>query len=387
MRPLNSWKVPFACALTVAGLPLALAIVTNNVGATALSGTAPSSFKAGAATSAPDAAGGDISLRDALGRQWLQAQYRGNGHDDVRAMFTNRHDKALTLTTESGLIFETLDLKHQMVLTHGENIHLAPGEKRLVHLAAAATRSNNPLTDAPYQLCPESLQSLAALFTQADKCPEVSRGAIQTAVLLLTENAPLSLFAKFSLLTEDPAAPTHLTTAYQVNTNEILSAFELLKEAGYSRLNLSAAHDPQLKIESMIDPLAHAAALHYYNINSEQEWAYWRDELQSGDTSTRHYALYGIGRYYPDVALQMLPTWARAQQLSPLFRSAAVQAMAETHRPEAISTLQQLTSEFGAATELGASARKSIAYLENQRSTQPALANVVEFRISQAEVR
>ena len=253
--------------------------------------------------------------------------------------------------------------------------------------SGAATKSSNPLTEAPYQLCPDTLPHLAALFSQVDKTPEASREAIQTSVLLLTENAPLGLFAKFSLLTEDANAPRKIPAVYQVNTNEILSAFELLKEAGYSRLTLGAAHDPQLKIEAMIDPLSHAAALHYYNISAEHEWAYWRDELQNGDLSTRHYALYGIGRYFPDVALQMLPMWARAQQLSPLFRSCAIQAMAETHRPEAISVLQQLVSEFGAATDLGASARKSIAYLENQRTPLPATANLVEFRISQADAR
>ena len=150
---------------------------------------------------------------------------------------------------------------------------------------------------------------------------------------------------------------------------------------------MAAAHDPQLKIEAMIDPLSHAAALHYYNIPTDKEWAYWRDELQSGDASTRHYALYGIGRYFPDVAMEMLPTWARTRHLSTLYRTSAIQAMAETHRPEAISVLQGLVSEFGAATELGESARKSIAYLENQRATLPAASNLVEFRVSQAEVR
>ena len=234
MRPLNTWKVPFVCALTVVGLPLALAIVTHTVGASSQDGTGSQDLPA-ATTGSVRSGGVEISLRDALGRNWVKAQYRGNGHNEVRAIFTNRSDKEVNLTTESGLIFETLDLKHQMALTHGQTVHLTPGEKRLVHLAAAAARSTNPLTDVPYQLCPENLQTLSALFAQADKSPEVSRDAIQTAVLLLTENAPLGMFAKFSLLTEDPAVARQFPAVYQVNTNEILAAFELLKEAGYSR--------------------------------------------------------------------------------------------------------------------------------------------------------
>ena len=108
----------------------------------------------------------------------------------------------------------------------------------------------------------------------------------------------------------------------------------------------------------MIDPLAHAAALNYYGITPEKEWPYWRDELTKGDASTRHYALYGIGRYYPEVALQMLPAWARDRRLTPLIRQSAIQALAETRRPEAISVLQQLVVELGGATELGTSARR-----------------------------
>ena len=224
------------------------------------------------------------------------------------------------------------------------------------------------------------------MFAQADQNPEISRDAIQTAVLLLTENAPLGMFAKFNLLSGDGAPAPVAATAYRVNTGEILAAFSLLKDAGYPRMNLIAAQEPQLKIEAMIDPLAHAAAAHYFNLSREQEWAYWRDELSKGDLSTRHYALYGIGRYYPDVALQMLPDWARAAQLSALMRTSAIQAMAETHRPEAISVLQQLVSEFGAATELGQSARKAMAFLENQRAA-PVTANVVDFKLSQASLR
>ena len=242
------------------------------------------------------------------------------------------------------------------------------------------------MSDLPYHLCPDTLQNLRPLFAQVDSSPEYSREAIQCAVLMLTENAPLNLFAKFAVLSGDQPTKTK-SPAYRVNTAEILGAFTLVKAAGYPRLNLLAAQEGQLKIEAMIDPLAHAAAVSYYNLTTEQEWTYWRDELQKGDVSTRHYALYGIGRYYPEVALQMLPDWARAAQVSALMRTSAIQAMAETHRPEAISVLQQLVSEFGAATELGESARKAIAYLENQRTAPAAAGNGVEFRLSQASLR
>ena len=389
MRPsTNNWKVPFACAMAVTGLPLALVLMSHHAASTGSSGGGGSEPTVAAAPvnpADPKAAPVTISLADALGRHWLEAAYQGNGRNEIRASFVNRHNAPLSVTVDSGVIFETPDLHNQMVVARGQAVDVPAGGSRAVWLACAATRSTNVLGDQPYSLCPDTLAHLRALFTQVDRSPEYSREAVQCAVLMLTENAPLNLFAKFSILSGEQPTRTK-SPAFRVNTPEILAAFALVKEAGYARMNLVAAQEGQLKIEAMIDPLAHAAAVQYYHLTSEQEWTYWRDELQKGDVSTRHYALYGIGRYFPEVALQMLPDWARAGQLPSLMRTSAIQAMAETHKPEAISVLQQLVSEFGAATELGQSARKAIVYLENQRAV-PAAGAPVEFRLSQASLR
>ena len=392
MRPsINTWKVPFACAMAVTSLPLALVLLSRHAAATSAAPDGNSSQPALVSAPAPvpsdpKAAPVEISLTDALGRHWLQAEYRSNGHNELRAAFVNRHSAPLRVTVDSGLIFETSDLRNQVVIARGQPVELPAGGSCAAWLPCAATRSTNALNDQAYHLCPDTLQNLRALFAQVDRSPEYSREAIQCAVLMLNENAPLNLFAKFTVLSGEEPTRTK-SPAYKANTAEVLASFTLLKEAGYSRMNLLAAQESQLKIEAMIDPLAHAAAVAYYNLNSAQEWTYWRDELQKGDTSTKHYALYGIGRYYPDVALQMLPDWARATQVSALMRTSAIQAMAETHRPEAISVLQQLVSEFGAATEFGESARKAIAYLENQRTAPGTAGNGVEFRLSQASLR
>ena len=390
MRPsIIHWKVPFACAMAVTGLPLALVLMSHHAAATGTAADGGGSQPTVASVASPldpKNAPLEISLNDALGRRWIQAEYRGNGRSELRAAFVNRHNAPLRVSVDSGTIFETSDLRNQMVVARGQQVEVAAGGNCAAWFPCAATRSTNALTDQTYHLCPDNLQNLRALFTQVDRSPEYSREAIQCAVLMLTENAPLNLFAKFTVLSGDQPTKTK-SPAYRINTAEILGAFSLVKDAGYSRMNLIAAQEGQLKIEAMIDPLAHASAIAYYHLNTEQEWTYWRDELQKGDASTRHYALYGIGRYYPEVALQMLPDWARAAQVSALMRSSAIQAMAETHRPEAISVLQQLVSEFGAATELGQSARKAIAYLENQRTTPAANGNGVEFRLSQASLR
>ena len=397
MSALTSWKLPLACGTLVVGLPLALTLIAHSRGAStpaavstpmaALPHEVTSTLAAaygGAAANRPK--GFEISLGDAIGRRWLQVTYHGNGHDELRASFINRRNDLLRVSVAGGMIFETADMKSELAIARTQVVDLPPGERREAHLSAAATRSANLGTWQPYQPCPATLPALADLFAEADRSPEFSIAAIQTAVLLLTENAPLDLFAKFTLLSGEPSARS-VPSTFHVDTVEILSAFQLLRAAGYSRLNMPAAHEPQLKIEAMIDPLAHSAALQYYKISGNQEWAYWRDELEKGDLSTRHYALYGIGRNYPEIALEMLPAWARATNLSPLFRTSAIQAMAETRRPEAISILQELASEFGGATELGQSARKAIAYLENERDSAAPAGGPVEFRLSDATFR
>jgi hypothetical protein len=388
-RP-NTWKVPFLCAVAVTGLPLLLLLIARNdaVGAThpAAAASAPAPAEPPAPPAAARSAATEISLRDALGRHWLTAEYAGNGHSEIKALFTSTCNVPLRVTIPCGLIFETGDYHCEMVVARTDAVDLPPGVQLPVWLQCAATRSTNSPANQAYHLCTDKLASLDKLFAQADQSPEISREAIQAAVLLITENAPLRLFAEFTLLGAAPSAKP-LPAIYQINTGEILSSFGLLKAAGYSLLHVTAAHEPQLRIESMIDPLAHAAAMHYFGISEYMEWSYWRDELLKGDPATRHYALYGIGRYYPEVALQMLPAWARAAQLSPLLRLSAMQAMAETHRPEAVCVLQQLVSEFGGATELGESGRKAIAYLDNQRTAPAASSRLVEFKLDDATLR
>jgi hypothetical protein len=387
-RP-NTWKVPFLCAVAITGLPLLLLLIARNdaVGAThPAAAVASVPTQPSAAPAAAKSALTEITLRDALGRHWLTAEYAGNGHSEIKALFTSTYNAPLRVTIPAGLIFETADYHSEMAVARTDAVDLPAGVQLPVWLQCAATRSTNSPANQAYHLCPDNLASLDKLFVQADQSPEISREAIQAAILLITENAPLRLFAEFTLLGAAPSAKP-LPAFYEINTGEILSSFGLLKAAGYSLLHVTAAHEPQLRIEAMIDPLAHAAAMHYFGISEYMEWSYWRDELLKGDPATRHYALYGIGRYYPEVALQMLPAWARAAQLSPLLRLSAMQAMAETHRPEAVSVLQQLVSEFGGATELGQSGRKAIAYLENQRTASAASSRLVEFKLDDATLR
>ena len=339
------------------------------------------------AVSAPAQAppgGTDVSMRDALGRDWIGVQFRGNGREQLIATLTHRRGSPLLVRLPAGLLLESEDRVSQVVALRGDAIPLTPGETRDVMLVSAATRASNALGQHTFFLREGRLPQLDRLLQYLEKSPEVSAEAAQTAVLAVLENPPLGMFARFTLVSAAtapgqaalPPGPAH----FRVGTSDIIQALLMLKEIGHPMRDLLLAHEPQLKIEAMIDPLAHADAMRFYGIRADQEWDYWKDELLSGDVSTRHYALYGVGRYYPDTALQMLPLWARKTDLPLPLRVAAIFGMAETGRPEAVSVLQQMQYEFGVQTELGQAAKSAIGYLENRRDRPATARPTLEFK-------
>jgi hypothetical protein len=172
------------------------------------------------------------------------------------------------------------------------------------------------------------------------------------------------------------------TDAFRADTADLVSALTLLRSIGARESAIALTIDPQLKIEAMIDPTSRPIAMRYYGIDSEREWEFWRSELLEGEPSTRHYALYGIARFYPDVALEMLPRWAREARTNPVYRLSAVQALADTQRPEALGILATLHHELGAETELGKAAKGAGDYLDYQLAQTAAARSAVAFRTS-----
>ena len=79
-----------------------------------------------------------------------------------------------------------------------------------VTIQTAATRSANKVADRPYTLSYGALPRLEALLAYAQEHAEVSTPALQTAVLALTENLPLSAVSKFTAAGGD--LPTHFDT-------------------------------------------------------------------------------------------------------------------------------------------------------------------------------
>jgi len=307
----------------------------------------------------------------------VKAEFRGNGRDALQAKLTNAGTAPLKVQADAGQMFEAGS--NAMIVVRPAFVHLEPGKTASLSIAAAATRSGNKLTEQTYRLSYGRLPKLARLLTFAHEHPELSPSAVQSAVLALTENLPLSALCKFTPSAGELKSRFN-TDAFRAETLDLLAALGALREVGVPDSSIVMTIDPQLKVEAMIDPACRTAAMRYYGITTQNEWEFWRRELLQGEPSTRHYALYGIARFYPEIAVEMLPKWARETKTNAVFRLTALQALADTHRPEALPVLRQLAEELGLSTELGRAAVGAADSLDQHLSTSSNKQASLTFR-------
>jgi hypothetical protein len=265
-----------------------------------------------------------------------------------------------------------------VIVTRSAVAELMPARSVELSLSTAALHSSNVVGETLYRPSYRTADRLEGFLLWASLCGEISSGAIQTAILALVENLPLSALAKF--VPSSGTASQHNTDAFRVETADLLAALTALRESGVKLETIAIAGDSQLRIEAMIEPMSREAAKRYFGISEEREWEFWRRELMEGNPTTRHYALYGIARFYPTVAIEMLPKWAREAQTHPVYRLAAVQALADTQRPEALPILRQIATEVGPQTDLGKAAMQSAEYLDRRLTELASRSQVVAFR-------
>ncbi|MHA3773258.1 hypothetical protein ACXR0O_17130 [Verrucomicrobiota bacterium sgz303538] len=327
-----------------------------------------------------------IDLAVAVAQKVITAEFIGNGREQLRLKATNNVGAPLRITVPVAQVFE--NERNTMIVVRPAELVVGAGKTREVPLQAAALHSTNHVAaNGNYRLSSRTVPKLELLLTYIQDHLELSPGAIQTAILALTDNLPLGAVAKFPMA--GGALPSRFNTdAFRVEAFDIITALTALKEIGVREYALAMTIDPQLRIEGMIDPLSRAAAMRYYGITPEREWDFWKNELLNGEPSTRHYALYGIARFYPDVAMEMLPRWVRETRTNPIYRLSAAQALADTQKPEALQILRQLVQELGETTELGKAANAAAEYLD-YRLAQLASApqSSVAFRTTEKEAQ
>ena len=304
----------------------------------------------------------------------IEATLRGNGRERMTAKLRNNSPTPMRVTVATGQVLE--GGRNRVVVTHSATAELMPARTVELNLTTAALHSSNMVGDAPYKLSYHTAERVDGFLQWVGGHGGISAPAMQTVVLALTENLPLKALAKFAA-----AIPgEHNTDAFRAETGDLLAALCALRDCGAKMDTFAIAQDPQLRIEAMIEPLSREAAKRYYGINEKLEWEFWKHELLEGSPSTRHYALFGIARFYPDIALEMLPKWAREPQTHPVYRLAAVQALADTQRPEALPILRGLAGELGATTELGKAATQAANYLDKHLTEQATRPQIIAFR-------
>jgi hypothetical protein len=326
-----------------------------------------------------------VDLQTAIKQNRVQAELKGNGREILHGTISGSAKTALRLQADVGLVLESG--RNAIVIVRPLEIQVEPGKTVEASFQTAAIRSSNQVEELTYQLTYNHVPRIELFLTYIQDHLELSPGAIQTAILALNENLPLRSVAKFTAAGSELKSRFN-TDAFRVETYDIVSALAALREMGVGDAAIAMTVDPQLRIEAMIEPLCRPIAMNYYGITPESEWSFWRNELLSGEPSTRHYALYGIARFYPEIAIEMLPKWALESQTSPVFRIAALQALAETQRPEAVVTLNMLAVELGRETELGRAATGAALALD-QRLAQIASvrSSTVAFRASSTVTR
>ncbi len=350
------------------------------VAVVALAAASAFSSHDGAAPLAEAAPVEPVDLQSAIEQGRIKAEFKGNGRDAMRATLSNNTKSILQARAETGLVFESG--RNAVVVVRPTEVEIEPGKTVQATFQTAATRSSNKIENAAYVITYNHVPRVEPLLTYAQEHLELSPGAIQTAILALNENLPLSSVAKFTSSASELESKVG-TNGFRVETYDIITALTALREMGVRDSALAMTIDPQLRIEAMIEPLCRPAAMRYFGITSDNEWSYWKTELLSGEPATRHYALYGIARFYPDIAIEMLPKWALETKTNSVFRLAALQALAETQRPEAVNILNRLAENLGRETELGRAARGAALALDQRLSQMASAKNpAVAFRAS-----
>ncbi len=286
----------------------------------------------------------ELELIAALRNKQLAATFSGNGRESLVVALRNLTDAPVQTTFLPGQIFTTADSAAQIVCTQTTTLTVPAMQADRSRIPSAAIRLSNTLGNYVFLPAETRLPSLEPLWPALARFPNATPATIQTAILLMLEDPPLAHFAKFALSASETLQPPPPDT-FKVETQDIILALGILAKATpekYFKLLDSA----QLRLEALINPRSHDAAIVFYNINPDHQFDFWRTELAHGDPSTRHYALYGIARYYPDVAYEMLPKWILETRTPGIYRQHAAYALAEIPSTEALKALTQLRAQL-----------------------------------------
>lgn len=295
----------------------------------------------------------------------LRIQYHASGRIQLTIHAENNNATAQDFTLPAGSLFAFHD--SMIMTTRSETWIIPPHKIENFSTPVVALHAYNSLDPARYTPVSTRPEKLAPVYKQLlTSHPSPAHAVLQTAVLLLLDNPHLATFAQFPTPEDDlPLAVD--PDAYKVPTQTILEALLFLRKCEIDLSDIQVASNEQLALEGMLDKNCHPLAIDFLNLSTpEQIWDFWHHALVDGASHLRTYALYGIARYYPDVALKMLPDWIHNENLSPTLRLAAIYALTYTQHPQALEILESLQPHFSKDSNYQQAVRASIAALEKQ---------------------
>jgi hypothetical protein len=308
-------------------LPQQLLQKANSAQLAVLRGTASVALKTAATAPArgKDTTGLPVTA-DSATVPGLTLTLAGDGSPSLKVDAANATDALVTWSLPAGTLFS--NGTGQVVLLRDVYGNVPAKSHAQSTLPVAATSTSKGQLTGTFTRRNGSIPALDPLLKIIAGSESVSPGAMQTAVLAICENVPLDSISSVPTNLQPPSLDNNDPLPFRESTPDIMSAFVLLQEAGLDTRKLAMAGDPEFKLLAMLNPDSHRAAKSFFGIGDGQEWSYWRNQLLAGDPALRHYALYGIARYYPEVALQMLPHWIRTVSLSHSYRVSAAWALA-----------------------------------------------------------
>lgn len=263
----------------------------------------------------------------------------------LEGQVVNSGSAAVMYTYPAGTLYS--NGKGDVVLWRDTSVEVpAKGSAKLLLPVVQTKSSNDVLTGnfAPHKGDAAALRPLVTLLAHKKN---VSPSVVQTAALIIADDAPLDLVASFPRLRPAALANTG-TSPFAASPSDLIAALALVQEAGIDPAGTAMISEPQLEIMTMLNPESHQAAKQFFGVTDEKEWDFWKHQLLQGDPALRHFALYGIARYYPEVALQMLPDWVRANNLYRNYRLSAAWALALVEDSRAQTELRTLREELRA---------------------------------------
>ena len=139
----------------------------------------------------------NVELNTAIERGLLTAEFEGNGRERMTATLTSKSPLAFQLKVFAGQMFD--NGQSTVIVVRSNDVEIVPGKATNLTVETAATRSANKVGEAAFDISYGRMPRLEPLLAYVGQHPELSAAAIQTAVMALTENLPLSAVAKFAL--------------------------------------------------------------------------------------------------------------------------------------------------------------------------------------------